>query len=96
MLTVQDGGVRSALGIVCSSHCAPPERVADFRESLQKGFEDSPTGTLSYNKMTQKKSRRTAAACLFELLVLKTKDYVHIDQDAPFGDVTITAAAQME
>lgn len=65
-------------------------------ESLQKGFEDSKTGALSYNKMTQKKSRRTAAACLFELLVLKTKDYIDIEQDSPFGDLTITAAAQME
>eukprot|EP00035_Acanthoeca_spectabilis_P023278 m.448629 g.448629 ORF g.448629 m.448629 type:complete len:577 (-) comp19688_c0_seq1:1630-3360(-) len=71
-------------------------RTKKMIESLQKGFEDSKTGALSYNKMTQKKSRRTAAACLFELLVLKTKDYIDIEQDSPFGDLTITAAAQME
>ena len=61
--------------------------------SLRQGFD--VVDELSYNDMTKNKSRRTAAACLFELLVLKTKDYIQIQQDVPFADITITATDQL-
>ena len=62
--------------------------------SLRLGFEN--VDELSYNDMTRNKSRRTAAACLFELLVLKTKDYIEIEQSAPFADITVTPTAQLQ
>jgi cohesin complex subunit SCC1 len=58
-------------------------------QSLRTGFDS--TDTLSYNDLTRNKNRRVAAVCLFELLVLKTKDYVEIEQDSPFADISITA-----
>ena len=63
-------------------------RTVKMMSQLRAGFEVADE--LSYNDLTRNKSRRTAAACLFELLVLKTKDYVEIVQDAPFADITVT------
>jgi len=63
-------------------------RTAKMMTSLRAGFES--TDSLSFESMTHKKSKRTAAACFFELLVLKTKDYVDIKQRAPYEDITIT------
>ena len=40
--------------------------------------------------MTAGKNRRAAAACLFEMLVLKTKDYIEVKQDEPYADITVT------
>ena len=63
-------------------------RTVKMMSQLRAGFEVA--SELSYNDLTRNKSRRTAAACLFELLVLKTKDYVEIVQEAPFADITVT------
>eukprot|EP00038_Savillea_parva_P030200 m.76277 g.76277 ORF g.76277 m.76277 type:complete len:594 (+) comp9049_c0_seq2:93-1874(+) len=69
-------------------------RTVKMINSLRLGFEN--VDELSYNDMTRNKSRRTAAACLFELLVLKTKDYIEIEQSAPFADITVTPTAQLQ
>lgn len=59
---------------------------------------DVTTGeTSSYRAMTQKTtSRRTAVACFFELLQLKTLDFIQLEQDIPFGDVTVTAGTRFK
>ena len=39
--------------------------------------------------------RHTAAGVLFELLVLKTQGFIHVEQDAPFGDICISSTEKM-
>lgn len=68
-------------------------RTVKMIEMLREGFEEEET--LSYNELTRGKSRSTAAACLYELLILKTKDFVQIEQMAPFADITVTPAAEL-
>lgn len=53
------------------------------------------TESVSYNDLTRGKSRRVAAQCLYELLILKTKDYVQLEQSAPFADIAVTAAPEI-
>ena len=43
----------------------------------------------SYSALTRRANRRTAAGVFLELLQLKTWDYVDVEQDAPFGEITI-------
>lgn len=64
------------------------KRTLRMMHNLKTGF--STADSLQYNAMTAGKSRRTAAACLFEMLVLKTKDFIEVKQDKPFGDITVT------
>jgi len=48
---------------------------------------------LSYNGLVEtqaNKSRHLAAACFFELLVLKTNGVIEVSQDKPYADITIT------
>lgn len=45
---------------------------------------------VSYNELSQGVSRRTAAGVFFELLALKTLNFVELNQDEPFGDIDIT------
>ncbi|KAG7380074.1 Double-strand-break repair protein rad21 [Phytophthora boehmeriae] len=50
---------------------------------------------VTYKQLTKKKpDRRTAAALFFELLQLKTLDYVDIQQAAPYSDIKISKAAR--
>ncbi|KAH7841232.1 hypothetical protein Vadar_027398 [Vaccinium darrowii] len=35
------------------------------------------------------KSRKEASRMFFEALVHKTRDYIHVEQVAPFGDINI-------
>jgi cohesin complex subunit SCC1 len=49
----------------------------------------------SYQGLTKHtQNRRTAAALFFELLQLKTLDYIDVDQSKPFGDIIITKAVR--
>ncbi|KAL7540214.1 hypothetical protein ACHAXR_009950 [Thalassiosira sp. AJA248-18] len=44
---------------------------------------------LSYNKLSAGCSRRTAAGVFFEMLQLKTWDFVELNQDKSYGDIAI-------
>ena len=50
---------------------------------------DKPT-VLHYNELSKDCSRRTAASVFFELLQLKTWDFIEIDQQEPYGDILIS------
>jgi cohesin complex subunit SCC1 len=52
--------------------------------------EESKPGRLSYNKLSAGCSRRTAAGVFFELLQLKTWDYIDLDQDESYGDIKVS------
>ena len=64
------------------------KRTQKMMTSLKAGFEEADE--ITYNGMTAGKNRRTAAACLFELLVLKTKGYIEVVQPEPYADITVT------
>eukprot|EP01135_Chromosphaera_perkinsii_P011299 Nk52_evm80s2367 gene=Nk52_evmTU80s2367 len=64
------------------------KRTYKMFRNLRTAFETSDT--ISYNTITEKKDRRTASACLFELLVLKTREYIDVNQSEPFGDIEVT------
>lgn len=50
---------------------------------------------VTYKQLTKKtQDRRTAAALFFELLQLKTLDYVDVEQAAPYSDIKISKAAR--
>ena len=44
---------------------------------------------ISYNNLSKGASRRTAAGVFFELLQLKTWDFIELDQDKSYGDVKV-------
>ncbi|CAO1613449.1 unnamed protein product [Sympodiomycopsis kandeliae] len=62
-----------------------------IRSQLKKDTSDEPS--LSLHKVGENASRRAAAGFFFELLVLGTKDQIKLQQDEPYGDVTIQAKA---
>jgi len=45
---------------------------------------------VSYNDLSQGVTRRTAAGVFFELLALKTLNFVELNQDEAFGDIDIS------
>ena len=60
------------------------KRAQRMMANLRAGFEDADE--LSYDTITEGKNlvknRRTTAAVLFELLALKPKDYIDVDQNS--------------
>lgn len=64
------------------------KRTQKMMSSLKAGFEDADE--ISYAGMTAGKNRRTAAACFFELLVIKTKGFIDVKQPEPYADIIIT------
>lgn len=44
---------------------------------------------LSFDNMSKGTSRRTAAGVFFELLQLKTWDYIDLEQDISYGNIKI-------
>jgi cohesin complex subunit SCC1 len=49
---------------------------------------------VSYNTLSDGVSRRTAAGFFFELLQLKTLNYIELNQDESYGDITISAGVK--
>ena len=60
-----------------------------------EGEEKKPS-ELSYQSLSYGCTRRTAATVFLELLQLKTWDYVELDQDDSFGDITILPGAKFD
>jgi cohesin complex subunit SCC1 len=51
---------------------------------------------VSYDALSKNCSRRTAASVFFELLQLKTWDFIEIDQQDPYGDIGITPGLRFQ
>jgi cohesin complex subunit SCC1 len=47
--------------------------------------------TVSYNALSEGVTRRTAAGFFFELLQLKTLNYIELNQNKSYGDIAISA-----
>jgi len=68
-----------------------------LKESMSGPDEEETEGkaeVLSYNDLSEGSSRRTAAGVFFELLQLKTWDFVELDQSESYGDIKISAGAK--
>lgn len=59
-------------------------------DNLERDNQATMKGELSYNKLSNGCSRHTAASVFFELLQLKTWDFIELDQDESYGDIKIT------
>merc|ERR1712060_56295 len=57
-------------------------------EIIKRNLEDQDS--LSYRLLTEGCSRRTASGFFFELLQLKTWDFVDVSQEDSYGDIIIT------
>ena len=72
--------------------------MPDEEEEGQDVGEEKPEKPteLHFNAMSKNCSRRTAAGVFFELLQLKTWDFIELDQDEPYGDFAISAGARFQ
>jgi cohesin complex subunit SCC1 len=52
--------------------------------------EEEKPGEISYDSLSKGSSRRTAAGVFFELLQLKTWDFIELDQNESYGDIKIS------
>ncbi|KAL4303789.1 hypothetical protein GQ457_10G015460 [Hibiscus cannabinus] len=67
-------------------------RTRAVAKYLQNLFEDEAVRerkALSMNSLLARKTCKEASRMFFETLVLKTKDYIHIEQGKPFDDICI-------
>ena len=73
---------------------ASPEEAAaaagEEKEGEDAATNEKPT-QLSYDQLSSGCSRRTAAGVFFELLQLKNWDFIEVDQEEAYGDITISA-----
>ncbi|KAL8557764.1 hypothetical protein ACS0TY_005028 [Phlomoides rotata] len=73
-------------------------RTRAVSKYLQAAFvkeADCGRKSLSLDKLLIGKSRKEASRMFFETLVLKTKDYIHVEQQKPFDDISIKPRARL-
>lgn len=58
--------------------------------------EEEKATQLSYDKLSYGISRRTACGVFFELLQLKTWDFIELDQDKSYADIKITPGVRFD
>ncbi|KAK4436089.1 Sister chromatid cohesion 1 protein 4 [Sesamum alatum] len=63
--------------------------VSKYLQTLFIKDADHGSKSLSMDNLLTGKSRKEASRMFFEALVLKTRDYVHVEQQQPFDDITI-------
>ena len=47
------------------------------------------------NALVEGKGRKDASRWFFEMLVLKTRNYVTLKQEVPYGDIAIAATSKL-
>ncbi|CAA0814507.1 Sister chromatid cohesion 1 protein 4 [Striga hermonthica] len=63
--------------------------VSKYLQSAFAKEAESGRKSLSMDKLLFGKSRKEASRMFFETLVLKTRDYIHVEQPNPYDDITI-------
>lgn len=58
-------------------------------DMLKRNLDNSSQENLSFEQLSEGCSRRTAAGVFFELLQLKTWDFVELNQDESYGDILV-------
>jgi cohesin complex subunit SCC1 len=86
----EDGDDRQAAGSdLASANSKWHKHTVKVLTMLQGTMAEGDDAHLSYNALSKGCSRRTAASVFFELLQLKTWDFVEVDQAESYGDITI-------
>lgn len=70
--------------------------VASQDESAEGAEAAEKPSQLSYKSLSRGCTRRTAATVFLELLQLKTWDYVELEQDETFGDISILPGTKFD
>ena len=63
---------------------------------LRNNMGGAEGGSLSFKSLSDGCSRRTAAGVFFELLQLKTWDFINVDQNDAYGDILISPGVKFE
>lgn len=61
---------------------------------LKKNLGDDSKEFVSYNELSEGVSRRTAAGFFFELLQLKTLNYIELNQYESYGDIKVSVGTK--
>lgn len=64
------------------------KRTEKMFQWLDNNFQDQDE--ISYEAMVKGKKRRTAVGCFYELLVLKSHDFIQVEQPEAHGDIAIS------
>ncbi|KYQ90793.1 hypothetical protein DLAC_09432 [Tieghemostelium lacteum] len=73
------------------------KNTAKVHSILDKKFKQLPTVNFINDVLTNETKIRTKAAGIFyELLILKTKDLIQLNQSEPYGDITIEKAPDFD
>ncbi len=62
---------------------------------FKQTFEQHNNANISFFTMLEGRQRITAARCFYELLVLKSKDLVTVEQAEPYGDIIIGSSDRL-
>lgn len=66
------------------------QRTRKTHQVLKNEMKKRNTDSLHFNEWMKERSRTTAAAVFYQLLVLKSHQHINVSQDAPFEDITIS------
>ncbi|RCV30511.1 hypothetical protein SETIT_6G101100v2 [Setaria italica] len=61
-----------------------------FKDHVPSTSSDGQPGKFSLNKILEGKARKQAARMFFETTVLKSYDYIDVQQEEPYGDIEIS------
>ncbi|KAH6825447.1 sister chromatid cohesion 1 protein 4 [Perilla frutescens var. hirtella] len=67
----------------------PVQAVSKYLQTAFVKETDCGRNSLSLDKLLIGKTRKEASSMFFETLVLKTRDYIHVEQRNPCGDITM-------
>ena len=71
------------------------ETAGKKKRRLTSGGAAASGGRVMLDDLVEGHSRLDACRWFFELLVLKTKNYVDLEQPAPYGNISITARPKL-
>ncbi|GAB4832630.1 hypothetical protein Ancab_006648 [Ancistrocladus abbreviatus] len=66
-----------------------------LRHSPISQYPDGPSGDLSLNRILDGRSRKLSVRMFFETLVLKSYGLVDVQQDEPYGDITLKLTSSL-
>ncbi|GMJ11717.1 hypothetical protein HRI_004840900 [Hibiscus trionum] len=69
--------------------------VAKYLQNLLEDEAVHGRKVLSMDSLLARKTRKEASRMFFETLVLKTRDYIHVEQGKPFDNICIKARAKL-
>ncbi|KAL8130538.1 hypothetical protein V2J09_019693 [Rumex salicifolius] len=69
--------------------------VANYLQVLFHKEAQHGRTVLRLDNLLANKTRKEASRMFFETLVLKTRDYIHVDEEVPFGNINIKPRARL-